>query len=400
MVVLRYYLLGGLKFRKYNKSIVNALKLRLFRACLSVDIKDCKWLGPYSNAFLINRMIPLVNRPLVSDLPGYGTKFDANSLWIAKSADRKSLDPVIIYAHGGGYFIQTMPSQIQGLVAMYRLLDPEKQRKTSVLFLDYKLVSKGHPFPTQINQLHETYLKLVEEGNSNIVLMGDSAGGHLAVAYTQFLKQLTPAPSKVVYPRQLVLVSPWVKLNPLPADLAAGKSWKDNEHYDMIHHSKFANFSDMCLIVGVENPFSLVVSPGGKQPADRSDWSDIPTFSDPNYSVFIVAGEDESFRDDIVQWAHYSLGLPWHEKVKYGNLHEVFEKEHYEFSRRKVKGQANLTAYIEPLGVHDSTFFFENTICYKIASNLKKSLPNNVEDFSDETYFGITRIVRFLNETL
>ncbi len=43
-----------------------------------------------------------------------------------------------------------------------------------------------------MNQLHETYLNLVtNEGNTNIILMGDSAGGNLSLGYLQFLKKST-----------------------------------------------------------------------------------------------------------------------------------------------------------------------------------------------------------------
>lgn len=395
VVILRYYLFGGLRFRKFNRSLINCIKLNVFRTALKVDIMDSKWLGPYSNAFLLRKLIPLINKPLVADLPGYGEQYDSNSIWLVKQPDRKPSDPVIIFCHGGGYFIQTMPLQIQTLLAVYRLLDEDKRRKTSILFLDYKLVSEGYPFPTQIQQLHATYSKLVAEGASNLILMGDSAGGHLSVGYTQYLRSV----EKPVYPKKLLLISPWVKLSPLPADLVEGKSWIDNEHYDMIHHSKFAHVADLVKIVGREDPFSLVYSPGGKTPRSKDDWSDIATYSSPECDVFLILGEDESFRDDILEWAKYALHVPWFDEVKYGNLHEFLEKKHYELERRGVEGQANVSVYVEPLGVHDSMLFFEN-IGRKMLRNIKHGRATKVADLDDVTYFGVIRLTRFLNETL
>lgn len=397
ITILRYYLLGGVRSRRYRNSLINSIKLRVFRTSLNTGIMDSKYLGPYSNSFLIRRIVPLFASLLVKGVPGYGEKYDDNSIWLAKLPNRKPGDPVIIYSHGGGYFIQTMPSQIVSLMSLYHLLDDEKRQKTSILFLDYKLVSHGYSFPTQLNQLHDTYSKLVSQDRNNIILMGDSAGGHLSVAYTQFLKTLDQT---VVYPKQLVLVSPWVKLNPLPGDMVQGKSWFDNQHYDLIHHSTFARFLDLCLIVGSEDLHSLVSSPGGKVPKLRSDWSDIPTYSDPDYSVFIVLGEDESFRDDILEWAKYSVDLPWYLKVKYGDLHKFLEKEHYEFERKNVADQANLTVFVEPLGVHDAFFFFEDSASSQISKNIKAAKQTILKDLDQKEYFTMVRLTRFLNETL
>lgn len=397
ITILRYYVFGGVRSRRYKNSLINCIKLRIFRTALSAGVKDGKWLGPYTNSFLIRRIVPLLLPELVRGVPGYGEKFDDHSIWLVKQQDRKPSDPVIIYSHGGGYFVQTMPSQIRSLMSIYKLMDPEKQKKTSILFLDYKLVSHGYTFPTQLNQLHYTYNKLVFQESNNIILMGDSAGGHLSVSYTQYLKTLE---EEVVYPKQLILISPWVKLNPLPADMTVGKSWVDNEHYDMIHHSTFSNFRDLCHIVGTEDLHSLISSPGGKVPRLRSDWSDIPTFSSPDYHIFIVLGEDESFRDDILEWSKYSVNLPWFLNVKYGDLHKYLEKQHYEFERRNQPGEANLTVYVEPLGVHDALFFFEDTVSNQIRNDMKAGKKTMVKDIDANEYFTVSRLTRFLNETL
>lgn len=396
ITILRFYVFGGVRSRRYKNSLINCIKLRIFRLSLSAGISDGKWLGPYSNSFLIRRVIPLLAPELVK-VPNYGEKFDDNSIWLVKQKDRKPTDPVIIYSHGGGYFIQTMPSQVRSLMAIYNLLDAEKQSKTSILFLDYKLVSHGYSFPTQLNQMDATYSKLVAEGCDNILLMGDSAGAHLLVAYTQFLKLQE---REVVYPRQLLLVSPWLKLNPLPGDMTEGKSWLDNQHYDLIHHLSFSNFQELCQIVGTEDLHSLVSLPGGKVPKLREDWTDIPTYSDPKYSIFVVLGEDESFRDDILEWAKYAVDLPWYSKVKYGDSHKFLEKEHYEFERRGVAGEANLTVYVEPLGVHDALFFFEDSIAWQIGKDAKKGKKTLLKDIDQKEYFAILRVTKFLNETL
>ncbi|OBA20840.1 alpha/beta-hydrolase [Metschnikowia bicuspidata var. bicuspidata NRRL YB-4993] len=395
IVVLRFYIFGGLRFRKYSRQLINCLRLRVYRAALTVDIPDGKLIGPHTNSFLIRKVIPFILSTLVKNCSAYGERFDAQSFWLVKQKNRKPSDPVIIFCHGGGYYIQTVPSQIQSVISVYQLLDPEVQRRTSILFLDYKLVSDGYPFPTQLHQLDDTYNKLIQEGNHNITLMGDSAGGHLAIAYTIFLRSLEKL---VVYPSKLVLISPWVKLSPLPSDAQEGTSWHDNEDRDLITYHRFSTVSDLKHMIGFEDPFSLLYSPGGKTPRTRDDWSSIPNYSDPNHDVFLILGEDESFRDDIVQWASYALNYPQGEE--YGAFSRYKDEAKFTFTRHGQPGNANLTAYVEPMGVHDAMLYFEHDIAKKIEKVLRMKKKPNVKDFDLNQFFGVTRLTKFLNETL
>lgn len=399
-VIVRYYLVGGLRFRKFRNSLLNCLKLKVYRTALTVDMMDARYLGPWTNSFLLRKLVPLTIGPLVRSMPAYGEQYDEQGIWLAKAPNRTVADPVIIYAHGGGYFVQTMAEQVQLVCALYKMLHPDKQRRTLLLFLDYKLVSQGYPFPTQINQLDAMYLRLVAEGNTNIVLLGDSAGGNLSIGYTQLLRQREVAGQRVVYPTKLLLMLPWVKLAPLPNDLVAGRLWIDNEHYDIIHHLLFTLLKDLARLVGHEDPMSLVFSPGGKVPKQRSDWSLIPCYSDPDYDVFLILGEDELFRDEILEWAQYALDVDLFQRVKYGNSHVELKKENYEVQRRDVQGQALLALHIEPWGVHDLVLFFENLAARVISAAIKRGDKVSLDDFDDVMYFGLRRMAAFLNERL
>ena len=63
-------------------------------------------------------------------------------------------------------------------------------------------------------------------------------------------------------------------------------------------------------ILGTETKLnSLTVSPGNC-PYDSKDWQDIPTYNQPGHSVFVLAGEHETFRDDILEWSKYALNYP------------------------------------------------------------------------------------------
>lgn len=396
IVILRYFIFGGIKARKYRRSLSKLLKLTLYRFALLVPIQDTKWLSPYSNDFLVKRAFPIVAPLLVKDLPGYGERYDANSIWLVKQPNRSPDDPVIIYLHGGGFFLQTMPQQLKFILSTYHLLTPEKKKKTSILLLDYKLASRGYTFPTQMLQLDQTYERLVQENNKNIVLMGDSAGGNMAVGLTQFF-QAKEEP--VQYPSKLILFSPWMKLAPLPYDMTELSSWKQCEDYDLIHHSKFGDISQLALIIGKKDPFSLIWSPMGKNPRQRLDWETIPSYSDPNYDVFVLVGEDESFRDDVLEWAKYALDVPFHGTHSYGT-EKGYTEERYSFVRRNQPGKANVNLHVEPQGLHDAILFFEDTVHKQVGAGLKKGKPITVEEIDQKEYFGVYRLVKYLNERL
>ena len=83
--------------------------------------------------------------------------------------------------------------------------------------LEYSLVSLSdnepvHPFPTQLLEALSAYYHLVRELNippKRIILIGDSAGGHLALALQRYLLQSNVLPS----PGGLILFSPWCDLS-------------------------------------------------------------------------------------------------------------------------------------------------------------------------------------------
>lgn len=300
----------------------------------------------------------------------------------------------MIYLHGGGYFIQTNPAQIESMIAMYKLVDPEKRKRLSVMLLDYKLVSHGHSMPTQIQQLHETYQDLVSNGNTNILLIGDSAGGNLALGYLQLLKNSNLAVK--VFPKKVILVSPWVKLEIFDHTLVPGNSFYDNEARDMISY-KFLDNKRLKHIVGEVDQNCLQANPSSEV-TESENWNDIPTVNDPGYDVFIILGEDESFRDDILAWSESVLGVPLGSQYKYGHSNKEYGLQGYEYIKNDPK-LCHVRVYVEPWGIHDSCFFFENHLILKVKKHSKDS-NLTVHDLDNKEFYGITRIVKFLNDTL
>lgn len=124
-------------------------------------------------------------------------------------------------------------------------------------------------------------------------------------------------------------------------------------------------------------------------------WEDIPTLSEPNHSVFLLCGEDETFRDDVLEWAHYAVGLPHYNAHKYGDSNNEFchEKHYYEKNDGK---SPHVRAFVEPWGIHDASMFIEGWL----AGEIKKNPSLTLKDVDREEHFGLVRIVEFLNHTL
>ncbi|CDR46473.1 CYFA0S23e01332g1_1 [Cyberlindnera fabianii] len=157
------------------------------------------------------------------EIPGYGKIFDAPNVdngrigWFVEAEDRTPDDPVILYAHGGGYLIGFYPLFIWLSSAIYSGLG---NNRLSILLLDYTL-TLDKVFPQQLIEFTETFNQLSKTSN-NIILMGDSAGGHLCL---QFLRHQNYKPfSGVVAANSSatttggIFLSPWVNVYPDPND--------------------------------------------------------------------------------------------------------------------------------------------------------------------------------------
>jgi acetyl esterase/lipase len=133
---------------------------------------------------------------------------------------------VILYVHGGGY--------VAGSVQTHRAFVAQvaKKAKTKLLSVDYRLAPE-HPFPAAIEDGINAYKWLLEQGynSSQIVLMGDSAGGGLAIGLALKIRDLV-----LPLPIAVVALSPWVDL------LCEGETMLTNQKTDNMANKKGAHF--------------------------------------------------------------------------------------------------------------------------------------------------------------
>lgn len=123
-------------------------------------------------------------------------------------------DRHVLFLHGGGY--------IAGSAPLYRHLTWRLADATeaNIAFVEYRLAPE-HPYPAALDDAVAAWHELVAEAADpgRIVIMGDSAGGGLALALGLRLRDTGSPP-----PGAIVALSPWT-------DLAmTGESLRHNPH--------------------------------------------------------------------------------------------------------------------------------------------------------------------------
>ena len=100
------------------------------------------------------------------------------------STPEAASDRIVLYLHGGGYIFGSPNTHLRFAS------DFSAAAKAGVLLIDYRLASE-HPFPAALEDGLSSYRCLIQENNFNpgqIALVGDSAGGNLALGMMLSLK--------------------------------------------------------------------------------------------------------------------------------------------------------------------------------------------------------------------
>jgi acetyl esterase/lipase len=140
-------------------------------------------------------------------LPARGVDFSAATCGgipgeFAQARELAATRGTILYLHGGAYCV--------GSPATHRAITSHIARRTAarVFVADYRLAPE-HPFPAALDDAVAAYRALLHDGASprRLAIIGDSAGGGLAVATALRLRELGEP-----LPAALVLFSPLVDL--------------------------------------------------------------------------------------------------------------------------------------------------------------------------------------------
>ena len=207
----------------------------------------------------------------------------------------------IFHLHGGGYFT-SQPAHY--LLFLLRLAESilEQGVSVSIFTLDYSLAPE-HPFPTQLDEATAAYKYLVHDEQipaKNITIMGDSAGGHLALSLLVHLDHMrlsNPEDKMLEKPGGLLMMSPWLSLQHEPT------SYTTNKHTDTLSGPFLRLAARRFLgpdptapghlkVTSMNSPYLEFLTP---QPT--IDWGRVL----PSW-VWVSGGEKEILLDNIKVW--------------------------------------------------------------------------------------------------
>ncbi|KLO20071.1 lipase/ esterase [Schizopora paradoxa] len=204
-----------------------------------------------------------------------------NSVASIKSHSMDHKDRVILYIHGGAYFMFS--------AATHRIMTIQlsKHLNARLFAIDYRLAPETR-FPGQLIDVVSAYMRLLEDLHippENIIVAGDSAGGALTLALLLYLRD-----NKYPLPSGAIVMSPWADLT-MSCD-----SWDSNEAYDIIPrptpgdhlHPILCYLGDEGIEKYLTHPY---VSPL------FGDFTGIPP-------LLIQCGDSEVLRDEITLLAH------------------------------------------------------------------------------------------------
>lgn len=100
----------------------------------------------------------------------------------------------ILYVHGGGFYSGSLDTHRASAASF------AKAASADVLLIDYRLAPE-YPYPAPIDDTLTAYLWLLDAGyeSDNIVVLGDSAGGNLAIeAMLRQIRLKGPVPAAVI----------------------------------------------------------------------------------------------------------------------------------------------------------------------------------------------------------
>lgn len=165
-----------------------------------------------------------------------------NAEWVIP--EDEDPDCVIFYTHGGGYGMGDLLSS-RAVAAPIA-----KKTKIRVFSFEYRLAPE-YPFPAALDDAQRAYMWLLKLGYQpkNIIAMGESAGGGLAVSNVLMLRE-----KGIGVPSCIVAISPWADLT------ETGRSYLDNKDRDpLLSTESLIKLAD--AYVGDESPLNPYISP-------------------------------------------------------------------------------------------------------------------------------------------
>ena len=123
-----------------------------------------------------------------------------NDYQVFNISKNKNYKTIILYLHGGSYIQQP-------LIFHWTFCDKlAKDLNAKVIVPIYPLAPK-HNWKEAYSLIEEIYANVLKEKNKKVIIMGDSAGGGMALGFCKYLSK-----KKMKQPSKLILISPWLDI--------------------------------------------------------------------------------------------------------------------------------------------------------------------------------------------
>jgi monoterpene epsilon-lactone hydrolase len=177
----------------------------------------------------------------------------------------------ILYLHGG-WFVSGSPEAYRNFVGQIAA------RSNAAAFIPTYRLAPEHPFPAGVEDAHAAYRGLIERGLRDVVIVGDSAGGALAL---ELLARTARDPQEP-RPTAAVLLSPVTDLS------FSGVTWESRDAADLLFTKDQAQELVRMYIGDADSalPFSALTQ----------DFTGFPP-------LLVQAGDDEVLLDDSLRLA-------------------------------------------------------------------------------------------------
>lgn len=268
-------------------------------------------------------------------IPGYW--FGQNHIG-KNGRDAKKDEKVILFFHGGGYRelngsptsppTNNLKITLEAAKRSGKLHAPKR-----ALSVEYRLTSEGYTFPSIFADALASWIYLVRQLRfepKNIIFLGDSAGGNLALALLRYIRDERPLWDELNIPKDspladgVILSSPWIDISASFCNAGPSSSGERFKNMDYLNLASL-NLASSALVKGLPVPFihSPWISPVNLQRGFEEDvFKGFPR-------ALCIYGGLELFVDEI----------------KAFNNHYKYANEHC--------GAGTITLYEEPLSVHD-----------------------------------------------
>ncbi|CAI4036700.1 SMKI16G0205 [Saccharomyces mikatae IFO 1815] len=202
-----------------------------------------------------------------------------------------TIDPVLVFYHGGGYALKLTPTSLSFLNNMRNAFP-----KMAILVPDYTVTAtddQSKKYPLQILQNVAIFDYVVNTmGCKNVVIMGDSAGGNAVLNIVLYLRKC----HRKIYPRKVIAISPWA--NATFFHEGEKEYMQQKQEWDGLCLKSHSMFGRMFVGSNPDIDFTRDPFVNIEKNFDTKAWQDILE----KCSVMITYGSDEllSFQNKIL----------------------------------------------------------------------------------------------------